>query len=169
MRLFGYILVVSALFLSVLVSSALAGNAHFVKNLSSASLSGQNLVCAFKEAGLQSGATETVTCSANESISYECVNGGTKNPSASNKRTFNTSNAASGQFTADQNGNITGTLTITPKSAASLGFSCPPGQTVTLVSVTYSNVQLIDGTSGASLSLPGTFTFTNPNAPTPAS
>jgi hypothetical protein len=145
--------------------AALAGNAHFIKNATGASLSGADLVCSFKEAGLESGSVETITCSATQSITYECVNNGGKNPSASNKRTFQTTVSKSGQFSADKNGNVVGSLTLSPKSAAELGFSCPPGQTVTLVSVTYSNVQVVDSTNGASASIPGTFTFTNPAAP----
>jgi hypothetical protein len=146
-------------------SPAMAGNAHFIKNATSASLSGSNLVCSFKEAGLESGSVETVTCNATESVVYECVNGGGKNPSASNKKTFATTASKTGQFSADRNGNIVGSLTLSPASAASLGFSCPPGQTVTFVSVSYSNVSVVDSTSGASASIPGTFTYTNPSAP----
>src|SRR5438874_9575292 len=150
---------------AIAAPSAMAGNAHFIKNATSASLSGADLVCKFKEAGLESGSVETVSCNATESITYECVNGGGKNPSASNKHTFVTTASKSGQFTADRNGNIVGSLTLTHASAASLGFSCPPGQTVTLVSVAYSNVTITDATSGASIAVPGTFTYTNPNAP----
>lgn len=146
-------------------ASAATGNAHFIKNASSASLSGTDLVCKFKEAGLASGSVETVTCSATESVVYECVNGGGKNPSASNKSTFSTTVSKTGTFTADKNGNIVGALTLAPASASSLGFSCPPGQTVTFVGVTYSNVQVVDSTSGASIALPGTFSATNPSAP----
>jgi hypothetical protein len=58
-----------------------------------------------------------------------------------------------------------GTLTISVKSADSLGFSCPPGQTTTFVSVTYSNVTITDSTSGATDNVAGTFTYTNPYAP----
>ena len=65
-----------------------AGSAHFIKNASSATLSGQSLACKFKEAGLASGSVETVTCSATQTIVYECVNNGGKNPSASNKQSF---------------------------------------------------------------------------------
>jgi len=108
---------------------------------------------------------ETISCNATESITYECVNGGGKNPSASNKHTFVTTVSKSGTFTADKNGNVVGSLTLEPASAASLGFSCPPGQTTTFVSVTYSNVSVADQTSGASISLPGTFTASNPSAP----
>src|SRR5438128_1747547 len=117
--------------------AALAGNGHFIGNLSSASLSGSSLVCKFKEAGLQSGSVETITCNATESITYECVNGGSQNPAASNKKTFATTATKSGQFTADKNGNVTGSLTLTPASAASLGFACPKAQTGTLVPVSY--------------------------------
>ena len=142
-----------------------AGSAHFIKNASSATLSGQLLACKFKEAGLASGSVETVTCSATQTIVYECVNNGGKNPSASNKQSFTRTVSRSGTFTADKNGNIVGSLTLEPLSAAQVGFSCPPGQTVTLVSVSYSNVSVTDATSGASIALPGTFTFTNPSAP----
>src|SRR5947207_6137374 len=150
---------------AIAAPSAFAGNAHFIKNASSASLSGANLVCKFKEAGLASGSVETVSCNATESVTYECVNGGGKNPSASNKHTFATTASKSGTFTADKNGNIVGTLTLSPASASSLGFSCPPGQTVTFVGVTYSNISISDATSGASIAVPGSFSFTNPDAP----
>jgi hypothetical protein len=149
----------------VATSASAAGSPHFIKNASSASLSGANLVCKFKEAGLASGSVETVSCNANETVTYECVNGGGKNPSASNKKTFATTATKTGQFSADRNGNIVGSLALTPASASSLGFSCPPGQTVTLVSVSYSNVSVVDSTSGASIAVPGTFTYTNPAAP----
>src|SRR3954451_6129115 len=151
--------------LAVTGASAASGSPHFIKNATSASLSGANLVCKVKEAGLASGAVETVSCNATENVTYECVNGGGKNPSASNKKTFATTASKSGTFTADKIGNIVGTLTLSPASASSLGFSCPPGQTVTFVGVTYSNVSVTDVTSGASIALPGTFSYTNPSAP----
>src|SRR3954462_9156846 len=128
---------VAAAAAALAVSPALAanGNPHFIKNASSATLSGSNLNCNFKEAGLASGSVETITCSATESVAYECVNGGGKNPAASNKKTFQTTVSKTGTFTADKNGNVVGSLTLQPASAQSLGFSCPPGQTVTFVGV----------------------------------
>ena len=146
-------------------ASAASGNPHFIKNATSANLSGANLTVSFKEAGLSSGAVETVTVSATATTTYECVNGGGKNPSASNKTTTQTDVSASGTFTADKNGNLVGSETLSPPTASSLGFSCPSGQTVTFVSVSYSNVMVTDSTSGASISVPGTYTYTNPNAP----
>ena len=142
-----------------------AGSPHFIKSASSATLSGSSLTCKFKEAGLASGSVETVTCSATQTVIYECVNGGNKNPAASNKKSFTRTVSKSGTFTADRNGNIVGSLTLSPRSASSVGFSCPPGQTVTFVSVSYSNVRVVDSTSGASISLPGTFSYKNPAAP----
>jgi hypothetical protein len=141
------------------------GSAHFIKNLSGASLNGQSLTCKFKEAGLASGSVETISCSATQTIVYECVNGGGKNPAASNKKSFTRTVSKTGTFTADKNGNVVGSLTLSPLSASAVGFSCPPGQTVTLVSVSYSNVTVTDQTSGATIALPGTFTYTNPSAP----
>jgi hypothetical protein len=156
---------VAALVALFAVPSAFAGSPHFIKNATNASLSGSNLVCNFKEAGLESGSVETITCGATATTTYECVNGGGHNPSASNKTTTVTDVSKTGNFSADRNGNVVGSLTLSPPTAAQLGFSCPPGQTTTFVSVTYSNVSVTDSTSGASRSIPGTFSFTNPNAP----
>jgi hypothetical protein len=150
---------------SVPVAMSANGSAHFIKNATGASISGSSLTCKFKETGLGSGSVETVTCSATVATTYECVNGGGKNPSAANKKTFVTTVTQSGEFTADKNGNIVGSLTLSPPSASDLGFSCPPGQTTTFVSVSYSNVSVTDSTSGASRSIPGTFSYTNPQAP----
>jgi len=142
-----------------------AGSAHFIKNATSASLSGSSLVVTFKEAGLAAGSTETITVTANTTVTYECVNGGSKNPSASNKTTTQKPVSATGNFPVDQNGNLVGSLTVAVPTADSLGFSCPPGQTTTLVSVSYTDVVITDITSGATTSLSGTFTYTNPSAP----
>ncbi len=141
------------------------GSPHFIGHATSAALSGSDLVVNFKEAGLASGSVETVTVSATEAVTYECVNGGGKNPAASNKHTFVITVSQSGTFTADKNGNIVGSLTLSPATAESLGFACPPGQTVTFVSVSYSDITITDNTSGATTSFEGTFTYTNPDAP----
>jgi hypothetical protein len=164
-KLFVIVALSTGLALVATPAFAAGGSPHFIKNATSASLDGSSLVVNFKEAGLASGATETITVSATEDVTYECVNGGDKNPAASNKHTFQTTTSTSGEFTADKNGNIVGSLTLSPKSAADLGFSCPPGQTTTFVSVVYSNVTVTDEDSGATISLSGTFTYTNPDAP----
>ena len=155
----------SFLVMALGASAAFAGSPHFIKNATSASLSGASLSVTFKEAGLPSGSVETVVVSANAATAYECVNGGGKNPSASNKRTFQTRVSKSGTYSADRNGNIVGTQSVSPPSAAALGFGCPNGQATTFVSVSYSNVSITDTTSGASTSFAGTFAYTNPLAP----
>lgn len=109
--------------------------------------------------------TVTISCDATARTTYECVNGGGKNPSASNKTTTVSDVSKSGSFSADKNGNVVGSLTLSPPTAQQLGFRCPPGQTTTFVSVSYSNVSITDSTSGASQSIPGTFSYTNPAAP----
>ena len=150
---------------------AVAGSPHFIKSATSVSIqqtgaTAGDLTCSFKEAGLESGSTETVTCNATAKTTYECVNGGNKNPSASNKTTTESKVSASGEFTPDKNGNIVGSLTLSPPSAASLGFSCPPGQTVTFVSVIYSGISITDTDTAQTFSLGDTtLSFTNPNAP----
>jgi len=142
-----------------------SGSPHFIKNATTASLSGADLVVAFKEAGLPSGQLETITSSATASTTYECVNNGDKHPQASNKITSVTQTSFSGTFPADKNGNVESSETLSAPTAGALGFTCPPGQDVTFVGVSYSDVSISDSTSGATLDLPGTFAYTNPDAP----
>jgi hypothetical protein len=160
--------VIAALFATAVLAApaALAGNGHFIANATGVSLNGANLVCNFKEAGLESGSVETISCAGNEVVTYECVNGGNKNPSASNKTSITGPFNKSGNFTAAKNGNVVGSLTVTPLSASDVGFTCPNGQKVTFVSVCYSDATITDSTSGATAGpFTGPFCFTNPNAP----
>ncbi|GAA1747670.1 hypothetical protein [Agromyces humatus] len=139
-------------------SPAMAGgNPHFIKNATSASIDGVSLVVEFKEAGLSSGAVETIVVSADLEALYQCVNGGGNVPSDPKKTVFDDRVSESGVFTAGQNGNLIGSLTLDPPDADAV-LDCPGGQTSTLVSVIWSNVRIDDTTSGASLSLRGVFT-----------
>lgn len=147
---------ISAVLLATPVAMGAQGSPHFIGNLTNATLSGDSLVVNFKEAGLSSGAVETITATATATANWFCVNNGSANPQASNKRTSESTVSASGTFTADKNGNVIGSLTVGSPSAPS-DFSCPPGQTAELGSVTYSNVSITDDTSGASLAIRGTF------------
>jgi hypothetical protein len=92
-----------------------------------------------------------------------CQRGG-KNPSASNKTTFKSSDSSSGQFPVDKNGNLVGSQTLDVTSPDDLNFSCPKGQKLVLVSVYYTDVTVIDQTSGASLPLADQ-SYVNPLAP----
>ncbi len=159
------VMIFALLVAAVAVPAAFAGgNPHFINNATVSSISGSSLVCNFKEAGLSAGSTETITCSATETVTYECVNNGGKNPSAANKTTFQIAASSSGEFTADKNGNLVGSQTLDVTSPGALNFSCPKGQTLTLVSVFYTNVTVTDNTSGASASLADQ-SYVNPQAP----
>ena len=136
---------------------ALAGGSpHFIKSGTSASLSGTSLVVQFKEAGLSSGSTETIQASAHLDATYQCVNGGGNVPSDPKKTTISSEVSASGVFTAGQNGNLVGTLTLNAPAAAD-ALDCPGGQTATLTAAVYTNVQVRDNTSGATFAIRGTF------------
>ena len=138
--------------------AASAGNAHFIANATTASASGTSLVVKFKEAGLASGSTETITASAHLEATYSCVNNGNKVPSDPKKTTISTDVSESGEFTAGKNGNVSDSLTLSPPSAASV-LDCPNGQRATLVSGTWSDVSITDHDSGAFLAISGSFSF----------
>lgn len=137
---------------------AQAGNPHFIASHTYAQLQGNNLVVHFKEAGLPAGSVETIRASADATTTYHCINRGGHNPSAANKRTTTSEVSESGVFRAQRNGNVSGSLTLRPPTGDDIGFSCPPGQRLTLVAVSYDNVLIEDLTSGASLFLGGPFT-----------
>jgi hypothetical protein len=135
-------------------SPALAVSPHFIS--ASAQLSGTNLVVSFKEAGLGTNQNITYVASATATATYVCVNNGGANPSAANKTTVTAPVSATGTFNSGKNGNVVGSLTLTPPGPGS--FTCPPGQTLALASVTYSGVSITDTTNGITEPIPGTFT-----------
>jgi hypothetical protein len=141
---------------SSLRAAAQSGNAHFIKSGTSATRSGDLLNITFKEAGLASGSVETIVVSGTGTATFQCINGGGNNPSAANKTTVSSQVTNSGTFTANQSGNVTGSLSLSPPGPG--GFTCPPGQTLSgPLNVSYTNVAINDQTSGASFSFTGTF------------
>jgi hypothetical protein len=139
--------------LTITASVALAGNAHFIGSQTGGTLQNDgDLVVNFKEAGLESGSTSTITLSATGTADYECINGGGKNPVADNKDTVSADLSVSGEFNATKNGNVVGTLTLNPPGPGS--FSCPNGQRLSgPTNVSYTNVWITDEDTGASLFL----------------
>jgi hypothetical protein len=79
---------------------------------------------------------------------FGCVNGGAKNPSASNKTTITVPVDKSVDLKADQNGRITGSVVLPTSSVSPTGFSCPSGQTLAALSATFSNNTITDTTNG---------------------
>jgi len=132
------------------------GNAHFISSFSNCSVSNTGvLTCTFKETGLSSGSVETVQIQANVTAVFFCFNGGNNHPKAANKETVSGVVSNIQTFEADKNGGIRGTISVGPPSPGS--FSCPPGQELRLESATYTNVQISDFTSEASIGIAGTF------------
>lgn len=145
------VVVASALMLMAPMLAS-AQNPHFVRATSS--LSGDDLVCSFKEAGLGDSVTVTISCTADATAEYECQNRGAKNknPEAANKETVSGPVSESGDFTSGKNGQITGSLTVDAPGPGD--FSCPPGQNLVLVSASYTNVELCDTTNDVCETLP---------------
>ncbi|MBD3943301.1 hypothetical protein IF188_16535 [Microbacterium sp. NEAU-LLC] len=142
-------------------SPAFAGNAHFIDHHTGASLSGTSLVVSFKEAGLESGSVETVTASAHLMAMYQCINNGGSNPADPKKTTVDSEVSQSGQFTANKNGQLVGSLMLATPAAASV-LDCPNGQKAMLTAGTWSSIELTDETSGAWTAIDGTFSFGAP-------
>ena len=153
--------VLALLTIATLTAPVFADSPHFISG--SSGLSGASLSCTFKEAGLGNlGVTSIqITCSANASAVYECVNGGGNHPKAANKETVTAPVSGSGIFPI-RNGQTTGTLIVVSSPPGPGSFTCPSGQSLVLKSVIYTSV-MVSG-AGASLSLADQ-TFTNPGAP----
>jgi len=150
--------VLFTLFAAVLLAltfgtSAHAASPHFVR--ATADLSGTNLIVSFKEAGLGDNQLITYVASADATATYVCVNRGGANPSAQNKTTVSGPVSATGTFSSGKNGQVTASLTLNPPSAG--GFSCPPGQSLQIAEVSYTNVAITDTTNNVTESIPGTF------------
>jgi len=142
-----------AFVLGTMPGPAWAASPHFISASASVDNTG-NLVATFKEAGLgTTTTTEVITLSANASATYFCVNGGGKHPSATNKETVTAPVSAGGSFPVS-NGQTTGSLSAKPPGPGT--FSCPSGQTLDLVSVSYTSVELT-GLAGDTANIPGTF------------
>lgn len=150
-RLFSLIAAVFAVLLFG-TTAAHAGNAHFIASQTSYTTSGGTLTVKFKEAGLESGSTETIRISAHLDATYSCVNGGSKVPSDPKKTTISGDFSAEDDFTAGKNGNVSGSLSLFAPSASDV-LDCPPGQRATFISAVWSNVSIDDLDSGAHLDL----------------
>ncbi|MFF0199094.1 hypothetical protein [Streptomyces sp. NPDC005017] len=106
----------------------------------------------FKIAGLGDTVTTTVTASANATATYACQNNGGNFPSDPKKTQASGPVSASGDFTSGKNGQVTGSLTLSPPTST---LTCPGGQRVVLVAVSYTNVSV--SAAGSSQGIPGTF------------
>lgn len=155
-RRFGIALAVVLLAVAIAIPTALADSPHFISASASIDNSG-NLVCSFKEAGLGTTlATEHVSCAADATAVYACLNGGGNHPKAANKETVSGPVSGGGDFPV-RNGQTTGSITVAPPGPG--GFSCPNGQRLVLASVSYTNIALT-GLAGDTANVPGTLSRT---------
>jgi hypothetical protein len=139
MRLKKRYVVVAALVgaIAAISTVAYAGSPHFVT--ADATRTDNTLTVTFKEAGLGNEPQVHIVLSA----TALCINNGGKHPKAVNKASV----SAADDFPV-QNGKAEGSLSVT----ATFQPDCSPPMTVQFTDVT-----LIDETSGARANIPGTF------------
>jgi hypothetical protein len=146
------------LFCTLIALVALAGTStavfadspHFISASASINDSGK-LECTFKEAGLGNTITTAdITCTAQATAVYACVNLGSKHPRAANKESASGLVSQTDTFPV-RNGQTTGKIIVDPPDAPAFQPDCSPPMTVVLVSVCYNDIT-ISG-AGASVNL----------------
>jgi hypothetical protein len=141
--------VVASVSIGLGVSPAVADAPKFHSATSDVSSSGA-LVVSFDERGLGNENVD-YTLTAQADATWACINGGGKNPSAANKRTVSDEVSTGGSF-EPRNGRIAGSLSVGPPGPGT--FSCPGGQRLRLLSVTYTDIVLTDVTNDVTRNLP---------------
>ena len=149
MRRFAAALIMSLALLAMMATAAFAQNEHFIRASGNLNNDG-SLTVSFKEAGLGTNQNINYALTADATATYVCVNRGGANPSAQNKTTVSGPVIATGTFNSGKNGQVTASLTVSPPPS---DISCPPGQSLELASVTYTNVVLTDLTNDVSIAV----------------
>ena len=140
-----------SLVMAVGIPRAWADSPHFLYADATILANTGSLQVAFKEAGLGLTALdETVTLRVGfAAAEYQCFNGGGKHPSANNKQTVATSLTLVQRFPVS-NGETTGRFVTGPVPRGA--FSCPNGQDLYLVNVTYARMT-VTGSAGDTLAV----------------
>src|SRR6266436_4269838 len=131
-----------------------AANAHFLKCSASGVNSDGSLNACFKIAGLGDNQIVNVTATAHADAVYACKNNGQQCPNAANKVNVQSDVSATGTFTSGKNGSIRASLTVDPPDTT---LTCPGGQKLVLVSVSYTNVTVSAPGANDCDPSPGTF------------
>jgi hypothetical protein len=139
---------------SFMATNARAQNPHFLRCGASGVNSDGTLDVSFTIAGLGSNQSIDVTASAHADATYACRNRGQQCPNAANKVNVQSDVSATGTFTSGKNGSIRASLTVDPPPTE---LTCPGGQTLVLVSVSYTNVSVSAPGAGDCIPDPGTF------------
>jgi hypothetical protein len=135
-------------------TTARAQNPHFLRCGASGVNSDGSLNVSFTIAGLGSNQSIDITASAHADATYACRNRGNNCPNAANKVNVQTDVSATGTFTSGKNGSIRASLTVDPPDTT---LTCPGGQKLVLVSVSYTGVAVSAQGAGACSTSPGTF------------
>jgi hypothetical protein len=118
------------------------------------------LLVSFQEIRVGQNAGIDYIVTADASATYACINGGSKNPKASNKLTVAGPVSAGGTFSSDANGNVKGAIAVNPPPPTA-DFTCPTGQQLVLAKLTFTNIRLRDTTNGVDADpIPGPVTKT---------
>lgn len=126
----------------VIGTASMSSAANPQLRVPSASVSNNgDLLISVRVTGLGSTETVTVEASGNAQAIYGCVNGSGKVPNAANKRDMSEDFDVSAPFTTTTNGSARGTLTVDVPDSP-VDFSCPGGQRLRLLSVSYFNVEV---------------------------
>ena len=131
------------------VATAIAAP-HFHSAGSSVASNGA-LSVSFDERGLGNEDVDYLV-TGTSTATWGCFNRGGKNPAATNKRTSSSPFSEAESFTP-RNGRAIGTITTDPPAVPS-DFSCPGGQVLRLMSISYTGITLQDTTNGISTSVP---------------
>ena len=140
-----------------------ATSPHFLRCAASGVNPDGTLDVSFTIAGLGSNQSIDVTASAHADAIYGCLNHGQQCPNAANKVHVQSDVSATGTFTSGKNGSIRASLTVDPPDTS---LTCPGGQKLVLVSVSYTNVSVSAPGAGDCIPDPATFTANFfPNCP----
>ena len=139
---------------SFMATTVRADNPNFHSCGASGVNSDGTLDVSFTIAGLGSNQSIDVTASAHADATYACRNRGQQCPNAANKVNVQSDVSATGTFTSGKNGSIRASLTVDPPDTT---LTCPGGQTLVLVSVSYTNVLVSAPGAGDCVPDPGTF------------
>ena len=149
------ILILTMLALSGFMATTVwAASPHFLSCGASGVNSDGTLNVSFRIAGLGDNQSLTVTASADANATYGCLNHGGQCPNAANKVNVQSDVSATGTFTSGKNGSITACLTVEPPDTS---LTCPGGQKLVLVSVSYTNLSVSAPGAGTASVPPGTF------------
>jgi hypothetical protein len=151
-KLSSVVLAVVAMFV-LGATTVLADSPHFLYANASIDSSGA-LTVAFKDAGLGTGVSSiAVTLTADANAEYQCWNNGGHHPKAGNKETVAGPLVNTDSFPV-RHGQVTASISVGPLGPGD--FSCPSGQTLYLMSITYSNIVVSDATGNSTTTTPST-------------